>query len=217
MNPCARLNRVCEIMSVFVVLKWVRRIDQAQSTTGYSDLQALCLAAWKGWGDGSIVEIGAYKGKSAIALAAGSRMGRKEKVISIDPHSDGTLPVMEDNLRRSGLHDMVVVRKTTSADARKDFDGQIRLLFIDGLHDYPSVKQDIGLWKDLVIDGGLIAFHDYNYPTVRRAVEELTSDPQFILEGETGCSVFVSKGAARNRQVMMSIALFNRLKRAVVR
>lgn len=48
------------------------------------------------------------------------------------------------------------------------------VVFIDALHDYESVKQDIELWWPLVRPGGYIVLHDYNHkwPGVMRAVAE---------------------------------------------
>jgi len=52
----------------------------------------------------------------------------------------------------------------------------VRLLFIDGDHSYEGVKKDFELWSGLVIEGGIIGFHDYmskGYPDVTRFVDEL--------------------------------------------
>lgn len=48
------------------------------------------------------------------------------------------------------------------------------VVFIDALHDYESVKQDIALWWPLVREGGYLAGHDYQhrFPGVMRAVAE---------------------------------------------
>jgi hypothetical protein len=48
------------------------------------------------------------------------------------------------------------------------------VVFVDALHDYESVKQDIALWWPLVREGGYLAGHDYNHrwPGVMRAVAE---------------------------------------------
>lgn len=48
------------------------------------------------------------------------------------------------------------------------------LVFIDALHDYESVKQDISLWWPNVRIGGMLAGHDFNHqwPGVERAVAE---------------------------------------------
>lgn len=48
------------------------------------------------------------------------------------------------------------------------------LVFIDALHDYEHVKQDIALWWPRVRVGGMLAGHDFNHkwPGVERAVAE---------------------------------------------
>jgi len=204
---------VFDICFVFVFLKIFKRIDAAESNTGYSDLQALFLAARDGWGRGEIVEIGSYKGRSTIALASGSKLALREKVLSIDPHSGGTLEVFRRNIAERGLADYVITEVATSEQACKGFNGAVRLLFIDGLHDYKSVKQDIQLWKDRVIEGGLMAFHDYNYSTVYQAVKELTDSPGYVFEAEVGCTAFVSKGKSQNQDLFETIRVFNILKR----
>lgn len=53
-------------------------------------------------------------------------------------------------------------------------DGEFDLIFIDALHDYDHVKQDIALWWPLVRVGGMLTLHDFNHkwPGVERAVAE---------------------------------------------
>jgi SAM-dependent methyltransferase len=48
------------------------------------------------------------------------------------------------------------------------------IIFIDALHDYESVKQDIALWWPKVRVGGMLALHDFNHqwPGVERAIAE---------------------------------------------
>ncbi|MFA5166622.1 MAG: class I SAM-dependent methyltransferase [Candidatus Paceibacterota bacterium] len=41
------------------------------------------------------------------------------------------------------------------------FDKPIDFLFVDGAHDYNTVKADIANWKDRVKVDGIIAFHDF--------------------------------------------------------
>jgi SAM-dependent methyltransferase len=50
----------------------------------------------------------------------------------------------------------------------------VDLIFIDALHDYESVKQDIALWWPKVRVGGMLALHDFNHqwPGVERAIAE---------------------------------------------
>lgn len=48
------------------------------------------------------------------------------------------------------------------------------LIFIDALHDYEHVKQDIALWWPKVRVGGCMAMHDFNHkwPGVERAIAD---------------------------------------------
>jgi hypothetical protein len=62
------------------------------------------------------------------------------------------------------LKSMDVVQEIPAAD----------LVFIDALHDYESVKQDIALWWPKVRIGGMLCGHDFNHkwPGCERAVAE---------------------------------------------
>lgn len=53
-------------------------------------------------------------------------------------------------------------------------DPRVDLVFIDALHDYEHVKQDIGLWWPKVRIGGILSGHDFNHrwPGCERAVAE---------------------------------------------
>ena len=50
----------------------------------------------------------------------------------------------------------------------------VDVVFIDALHDYASVVQDISLWWPLVREGGFLVLHDFNHnwPGVMRAVAD---------------------------------------------
>jgi hypothetical protein len=58
----------------------------------------------------------------------------------------------------------------------------VRMLWIDGDHEYDGVWTDILHWRDYLEPGGTICFHDYSstFPGVVRAVHEhVVSSPMF--------------------------------------
>lgn len=67
-----------------------------------------------------------------------------------------------------------MVRKTSAEAADMGWAPTFDLVFIDALHDYESVKQDIALWWPKVRVGGMLALHDFNHqwPGVERAIAE---------------------------------------------
>jgi predicted O-methyltransferase YrrM len=63
--------------------------------------------------------------------------------------------------------------KMTSIEAAPNIpDGSLDFVFIDALHTYDAVTQDIGAWFDKVRSGGLVAGHDYRWDGVQQAVHE---------------------------------------------
>lgn len=180
----------------------------------------LFRCAKEGYGQGVIVEIGSFKGKTTIALALGSKFKKREKVYSIDPQENIEIrQVFMNNIRQADIDDHVVTSFKRSQDIAVDFNSPVRLLFIDGCHEYESVKQDILLWKDYLIDGGIIAMHDYlpdNSPAylagVNKAVNEcIVNSPDFIVEGCVDSIFFASRKKSQNKRLFRH---FNKVHRA---
>lgn len=121
-------------------------------------------------GKGVIVEIGSWKGKSTTWLAHGSKEGNKVKVYAIDPHTGSpehqkngkvwTFDQFKENIKKTGIEDMVIPIVKTSEEAAKYFNEPVELIFIDGAHEYEMVKKDFEYWFPKVIEGGIMAFHD---------------------------------------------------------
>jgi predicted O-methyltransferase YrrM len=122
-------------------------------------------------GKGAIVEIGSWKGKSTIWLGKGSQAGNRTKVFAIDPHTGSsehkktyievwTFEEFKRNIKRADVDDIVIPVVKTSEEAAKDFQEKVEFLFIDGAHEYESVKLDFELWFPKLVNGGIIAFHD---------------------------------------------------------
>lgn len=191
-------------------LFYLLQASKSGGLSSFIETGFLFRCAKKGYGKGSIVEIGSFKGKTTIALALGSKFKKRERVYSIDPQENmGIRQIFLDNIYRAKVHDYVITNFKKSQDVAADFNSPIRLLFIDGCHEYKSVKQDILLWKDYLIEGGIIAMHDYlpdNYPAylvgVNKAVNEcIVNSPDFIVEGCIDSIFFASKKKSENKRI----------------
>jgi hypothetical protein len=63
------------------------------------------------------------------------------------------------HLEADGLADRVEVVAETSRAARTAYNGRVDLLYIDGKHDYWTVRDDLR-WADRVPAGGVVLVHD---------------------------------------------------------
>lgn len=201
-------------------LFYLLQVSKSGKLTSFIETSFLFRCAKKGYGFGSIVEIGSFKGKTTIALALGSKFKKREKVYSIDPQENaGIRQIFLDNIHKAKINDYVIIKFKKSQDAVADFNSPIRLLFIDGCHEYESAKQDILLWKDYLIEGGIIAVHDYlpdNHPSylagVNKAVNEcIVNSPDFIVEGCIDSIFFASKKRSENKRIFRH---FNKVHKA---
>jgi predicted O-methyltransferase YrrM len=120
------------------------------------------------------VEIGSYRGRSAIVLAAGSPPDAR--VIAIDPHAgndrgpqeirgtsdegEGDHQAFLANLDRAGVSGRVRHVRLPSSEALGDVEGDIDLLYIDGAHRYRFARDDIDAWGKRVAPGGTLLIHD---------------------------------------------------------
>ena len=119
-------------------------------------------------GDGVIVEIGSWKGKSTVALGLGAASVHHEKVYAIDPHrvlpEEGYLEDTEAeflaNIKKAGVDGRVIPLIMTSEQAAQGWNKRIRVLWIDGDHRYEATKLDLDLWEPHLVEGGILAMHD---------------------------------------------------------
>jgi MMP 1-O-methyltransferase len=152
---------------------------------------------------GDVIEIGAWQGRNSIALALGCKESANGKLTVID-HFKGN-PGKErfyriskkdlsdvfdgflSNIARSGLTNEV----RTFAGRREEFDKKlaVRLLFIDGNHDYEAVKADIAHFYPMLVPGAIVILDDYSeeFPGVIRAAAE------FMKENEYATSIILGR------------------------
>ncbi len=121
-----------------------------------------------------IVEIGSFRGRSTIVLAAAAREG--VGVVAIDPHAGndrgpqeidgfveeaaGDHAIFTANLAKAGVTGRVTHIRAMSNEAHPLVHGDIAVLYIDGAHRYAPALQDITEWGARVRAGGTLLIHD---------------------------------------------------------
>lgn len=136
------------------------------------------------------VEVGTWLGRSAAFMAV--EIANSNKNIQFDCidnwQGDGLEehdPVKNKTVYQTFLSNIEPVKKYinpitgNSLDVCKTYkDGSLDFIFIDASHTYEAVKQDINAWFPKLKKGGMMAGHDYDWPEVRRAVDEYFSGRQ---------------------------------------
>lgn len=159
--------------------------EMAEQATGFMPVdegRALYEAAQRYAGDGIIVEIGTYCGKSAIYLGAAARE-TGATVYTIDHHHGSeehqpgweyhdtslvdpetgrfdTVTTFRRTMVRAELTDTVIGVVGPSVTVARHWTSPIRLLFIDGGHTEEAAQRDFGGWAHWVAAGGVLAIHD---------------------------------------------------------
>lgn len=123
---------------------------------------------------GCIVEVGSYRGKSAVALALGARAntrGKHPAIYCIEPHRpftgvyggqfgpDDRGAFYETMVRTQAFREVALVN-LSSEDVAPHWNEPVALAFIDGDHRYAGVQRDFECWDRHVVPGGLVAFDD---------------------------------------------------------
>lgn len=140
-----------------------------------------------------ILEVGSWKGRSTHALATGA--GKTGGTVWAVDHFSGSVgedvqhaeaKADPDSVYRQFMDNLkdcknVIVHRADSLEAAKCYpDGYFDLLFLDGSHDYESVKSDLLAWGRKC--SGLLAGHDFadSWPGVVRAVREVVGEPDSV-------------------------------------
>jgi predicted O-methyltransferase YrrM len=120
---------------------------------------------------GRVVEIGSFRGRSAVVLAAAG-----VDVVCIDPHAGSDrgpreiaadadrgaadLTAFRANLARAGVADRVRHVRAFSHLALADVAGPVDVLFVDGAHRFGPARADLEAWGARVAPGGRMLVHD---------------------------------------------------------
>lgn len=156
---------------------WTEHDERVASIEGWiTQKQARVLARLAaGLAPGStVIEIGAFRGKSTVALTLAA--DDSVKVITVDPHNgvdrgpnetrpahelgDEDFRALHANLAQLGLDDRVTHLRCTSDEAEDRTPAHAELVFVDGSHRMRQASVDVRVWRGRVAPGGHLVVHD---------------------------------------------------------
>lgn len=111
-----------------------------------------------------VLELGSWRGRSAIAMSATAR-----SVVTVDAHvgdvhtgAADTWSDLLNNLERTGAAGNVAARRMRLEDVNVGaMAGRFDLVFIDSEHTPAAAERDTRIALSAVKPGGLIAYHDW--------------------------------------------------------
>jgi predicted O-methyltransferase YrrM len=120
---------------------------------------------------GCIVEVGSFRGRSTVALCAGSSAGAKVPVYAVEPHEHFTGTkggVYGPGDRKAFFRTMLATKMTavvrllnTSSElVTANWNQKVSLLFIDGDRREESVRRDFLSWAPHLADQAVVIFRD---------------------------------------------------------
>jgi predicted O-methyltransferase YrrM len=175
---------------------------------------------------GVVVEIGSFRGRSAVVMA--SALPPEARLIAIDPHAGGDRGPQEitpeaergeadnraflANLERAGVSDRVEHVRLMSSQALASVPRTIDVLYVDGAHRFGPARDDLLRWGARVADGGTMLVHDsFSAIGVTLAtLSALTFGSRWSYQGRTGSLAEYRRapvhGAARVRNAARQLA-----------
>lgn len=185
---------------------------------------------------GQVVEIGSFRGRSAIVMA--SALADGAALVAIDPHGGGDRGPQEiaadaargeadhrafgQNLERAGVAARVRHVRLPSAQAHGDVGGEIDLLYVDGAHRFGPARDDLARWGNRVRDGGTMLVHDSfsSIGVTLATLSVVTADDRWRYVGRAGSLAEYRRerlrGARRARNVLRQLAQLPWFARNVV-
>ena len=104
------------------------------------------------------------------------------KLICVDPwaafgkNSDEHMEGVYESARKRLNGKKVVWKRMPSTEGAKEVpDETLDFVYIDGLHDFDSVMQDLILWCKKVRRGGIVSGHDFVYAPREGVIEAVTA------------------------------------------
>lgn len=191
--PASNRTRKAQTVNKF---KIPRRLFKIQSGSPPDIMAALADFAAQVPADRAIVELGVFRGATAIIMGWGAQQGHGAHVWGIDawdlpgntydaPFTDpGSRNWARYNVKAQGLANQVTLIHDFSSVAADRWPvigqgRQIGLLFVDADHSYGGARGDVASWTPHLADDAVIAFDDYGHPDwpgVKQAVDDMVAE-----------------------------------------
>ena len=217
---------------------WATLVHEMGDRMSFSIVDVLCaVPGWlkenealmlyelaRDWpGDGSVVELGSYQGRSTICLAAGvrARSDTSRPIVSVDIHTGSlehqpgglvfnpntldsrtgrvnTSALFFSNIQKFGVADMVEARIATTQEAARAFIGEVRLLFVDADHTEKAVQDDVDAWSRHFQQSACLILHDVgrSWPGPTAVAQRLLASGNYSVIRRAGSALALNaKGA----------------------
>jgi len=168
------------------------RVSRACEVSGWMTITELSWLESQAAGKELVVEIGSWRGRSSVALAAAEKLVCVDTFVDQQQETGTGVDILPDFMAAIGDDSpkVTAIRGDVSdsdfvESLEHTYGGEADVVFIDASHDEASVRRDIATAKRLIKDGGIICGHDFSYawPGVMAAVIELF--PGFQRAGES--------------------------------
>lgn len=170
--------------------------------------------------NGTFVEIGSLLGRGLCSVSD-LILKKNLKVISVDLFNDFYEPMFDkhfpnqlndfiSNIKKYGIYEHVEIKKGPSVEIAKEIPiSSVDLVFIDANHDYDFVKEDINSWYPKVKPDGIIAGHDFEWPSVKQAIDDTLGLENVSNEYQKVCSFNI--WSTRKPKIYDGFIFFNEL------
>jgi hypothetical protein len=137
--------------------------------------------------NGMAVEVGSWLGRSSAVIAQVRPLYCVDDFMTGPERTDGKAFPSDffSQFKKNTAGLPVIPLKGKSLEMAAQFSLPTAFLFIDGSHDYDSVRADVEAWAPKLISGAVVVFHDVqpNFPGVQRVVSELGPNFKPIMKG----------------------------------
>jgi len=140
-------------------------------------------------GPGNYANLGVFRGNSVACIAFGLKeIGATGTIYAVDDYTLGLLKEeghpqkFLDNMQALGLDQYVKVCVGTTEEWGNKVQAEtFNFVLIDASHTYVNTKLDFHLWGQRVKVGGEVAFHDVEYTSVDKVIDEALKSPEWEL------------------------------------